>query len=74
MQRMEKESPKVELMATISLDVSNLKDNIEGISAETKEQKEILTTLKTNLEANQAILEKNLKSFEERLKRLAASS
>lgn len=71
LKKMEEQSPNIEKMAEISLDLSALKEKSEAVNAEALEQKEILETLSKNIEANSLILQKNLQSFEERIKKLS---
>ena len=71
LKQIEDQSPNIEKMAAISLDLSSLKEKSEAVNAEATEQKEILDTLSKNIEANSLILQKNLQSFEERLKKLS---
>lgn len=68
--KMNNQSENIEQMATISLDITNLKDKMESVSADVTEQNDILDSLSKNLDSNAEILKKNLASFEERIKKL----
>lgn len=70
MNKMTNQSDNIEKMATISLDITNLKEKMESVKSDVAEQHDVLDSLSKNLEANAEILKKNLASFEERIKKL----
>lgn len=68
--KMESEMPKIEKLAQIGIGIGGLKDKITSVSSGCKQQEELLDSLKSNIEKNKSVLENNLKSFDERLKKL----
>ena len=69
-EKMESSIPKIEKLAKLGIGVQGLKEKLGTVTASSDQHTEVLASLKTNLEKNKAILEKNLTSFEDRLKKL----